>query len=102
MSVDPNMLALQGMMSGPTDPMMQDPMAMPPMEGDMDMGMDMGMGSDVDPMGVTEIPVPNWAVPAVIELIALLEQGMGEEGGMGEDMMPAGDEMMMDDMGPMM
>ena len=61
--------------------------------------MDMGMGSDADPMGITEIPVPNWAVPAVIELIALLEQGMGDE---GEEMMLPGDEMMMDDMGPMM
>lgn len=94
MSVDPNMLALEGMMSGSPDPMMQDPMAMPPMEE--------GMGADVDPMGITEIPVPNWAVPAVIELIALLEQGMGEDAGMGEGMMPPGDEMMMDDMGPMM
>jgi len=98
MSVDPNMLALEGMMSGPQDPMMGDPMAMPP----MDDGMDMGMGADVDPMGITEIPVPNWAVPAVIELIALLEQGMGEDTGMDGEMMPAGDEMMMNDMGPMM
>lgn len=100
MSVDPNMLALEGMMSGPADPMMEDPMMAMPMESEMGMGMDPMQ----DPMGVTDIPVPNWAVPAVIELIALLEQGMEEDGemGMGEEMMAAPEDMMMDDMGPMM
>jgi hypothetical protein len=68
------MMALQGMMGpemGGAPPM--DPM------------MDAGMGAQ-DPMGMTEIPVPNFAVPAVIELISLLEQTLqSEAGGMGMD-----------------
>ena len=80
------MMALQGMM-GP------EMGGAPPM--DMGMGMDPGMGAE-DPMGMTQIPVPNFAVPAVIELISLLEQtvqteaggmdpGMGMDAGMGMD-----------------
>jgi len=38
--------------------------------------MDPGMGGGQDPMGVTEIPVPNFAVPAVLELISMLEDEM--------------------------
>lgn len=43
--------------------------------------MDPMMGGGEDPMGVTEIPVPNFAVPAVIELIAMLEEEMMASGG---------------------
>jgi hypothetical protein len=93
------MMALSDMMAEPA----VDPMG--------DMGMDpmiaeMGGDPNADPMGVTEVPVPNWAVPAVIELISLLEQaGAAEAGGMDagmmqEPMMPEED-MMMADMGPM-
>lgn len=93
------MMALTDMMGEPAI----DPMA--------DMGMDpmmaeMGGDPNADPMGVTEVPVPNWAVPAVIELISLLEQTAGAEaggmgGGMMEPPMMPEEEMMMADMGDM-
>jgi len=65
MSIDPNMLALGGMMAGGDQMMMDD--SMPPMDPMMG-------GEMADPEGVTEIPVPNWAVPAVLELLSLLEE----------------------------
>ena len=67
------MMALQGMMGpdmgAPMDPMM-----------DPGMGMDDGMGG-MDPLGVTELPIPNFAVPAVLELVSLLEQTLDAEMG---------------------
>jgi hypothetical protein len=76
---DLEMMALQGMMgpemggAPPMDPMMD------PMAG--------GVDPNADPMGVTDLPVPNFAVPAVIELISLLEQTvMSESGGMPDPM----------------
>lgn len=63
--------------------------AMPdPMAGDM------SMGGEMDEMGTTNIPVPNFAVPAVMELIAMLEEEMagGGEGGMMEAPMTAPEE----------
>lgn len=78
------MMALQGMM-GP------------------DMGMDAGMPADPmmdtgggDPMAVTQIPVPNFAVPAVMELISLLEQTVANESGAMMDPMMASGDMGMD------
>lgn len=95
------MMALTNMMGEPA----VDPMA------DMGMGMDpmmanMGGDPNADPMGTTDVPVPNWAVPAVIELISLLEQTAGAEAGaMGGEMMEPPmmpeEEMMMADMGAM-
>ena len=76
---------------------LQDMMGPAPMDAGMDPMMDMGGG---DPMGVTQVPVPNFAVPAVMELISLLEQTVANEGGammdpmMGADPMMGGDPMM--------
>lgn len=58
------------------------PGGMPPMGDEM-----------MDPNGMTEIPVPNFAVPAVLELIEILESemmggGVGETGQMGGGMPP--------------
>lgn len=95
------MMALNDMMAEPAvDPMADMGMGMDPMMADM------GGDPNADPMGTTDIPVPNWAVPAVIELISLLEQAGGADiegmggGMMAEPMMPEED-MMMADMGPM-
>lgn len=54
------------------------------------------MGGEMDEMGTTNIPVPNFAVPAVMELIAMLEEEMagGGEGGMMEAPTPAPEEEM--------
>lgn len=62
------------------DEEMMDMMAMEEMMGGAP--MDPGMGGGMPPMedegdsGVTNIPVPNFAVAAVLELIAMLEEEM--------------------------
>ena len=62
------------------DEEMMDMMAMEEMMGAPP--MDPGMGGGMPPMGdegdegVTNVPVPNFAVAAVLELIAMLEEEM--------------------------
>jgi hypothetical protein len=58
---------------------------MPPAQGGMP-----PMDESMDPNGMTEMPIPNFAVPAVLELIEILESemmgaGVGD-GGMGGQM----------------
>lgn len=49
------------------------------------MDMMAGGGGGMDEMGVTNVPVPNFALPAVMELISMLEEEM--QGGGMTDMM---------------
>jgi hypothetical protein len=49
------------------------------------MGMMSGGGGGMDEMGVTNVPVPNFALPAVMELISMLEEEMSG-GGMATEM----------------
>jgi hypothetical protein len=72
---DTEMAAMAQMMGGGMPPA---PGGMPPMDESM------------DPNGMTEMPIPNFAVPAVLELIEILESemmgaGVGD-GGMGGGM----------------
>lgn len=62
------------------------------------MGMMAGGGGGMDETGVTNVPVPNFALPAVLELISMLEEEMNGGGGMGGEMPPMApppDDMMM-------
>ena len=70
---------------------------------DEELGMEaMGMMTGgPDEMGVTNVPVPNFALPAVLELISMLEEEMsgssmgGEMGGEMPPMPPPPSEPMM-------
>ena len=58
------------------DEEMMDMMAMEEMMGGSPMGGGMPPMGDEGDEGVTNVPVPNFAVAAVLELIAMLEEEM--------------------------
>lgn len=77
MEDDIEMMAMQEMMGGGG--------GMPPMGGGQPPAAPTEAG--MDPNGMTEIPVPNFAVPAVLELIEILQSEMM---GAGTDQMSGG------------
>jgi hypothetical protein len=90
MEDDVQMMAMQEMMGGGMPPMDGGMPPMPPSGG----GAPMPPGGEMgDPSGVTEVSVPNFALPAVLELLEVLESemagaGMGQGGQMSGGMPP--------------
>lgn len=83
----------------PVDPMTGAPLPyddeMLEQEAMMGMMGDPMMGGMDDPMGGTvSVQVPEWAVPAVMEFVAMLEEEAGGLGGGMADPMAGGDPMM--------